>query len=56
MYELAFNDLLAGVIDLTPTDVAPHAPGPCGDLCVPACATSDEPHAARAAVDEAAVR
>lgn len=32
------TDLLAGVIDLAPAATAPHGPGPCTALCVPACA------------------
>jgi hypothetical protein len=42
MTERTLTQLLAGVIDLTPTGAPPHPPGPCTALCVPAC-TSDRP-------------
>ena len=54
MYEPAINDLLAGVIDLAPADTAPHAPGPCPDLCTPACTGSDEVPAAPTSAEEIA--
>jgi len=37
MTEPTVADLLAGVIDLTPSGSPPHPPGPCTALCVPAC-------------------
>jgi hypothetical protein len=37
MTERTVAELLAGVIDLTPSGSPPHPPGPCTALCVPAC-------------------